>query len=45
MFVVGSSYWNMAYGELPGDVLKDKEGIANIDNLAENMVWLLKKIE
>ncbi len=45
MFVVGSSYWNMAYGELSGDVLKDKEGIANIDNLAENMVWLLKKIE
>lgn len=28
-----------------GDVLKDEEGLANMDNLAENMIWLLKKIE
>lgn len=45
MFVVGSTYWNMVYGRLPGDVLKDEEGLANMDNLAENMIWLLKKIE
>ena len=45
MFVIGSTYWNMAYGQMPGDVLKDEEGIANMDNLAENMIWLLKKIE
>lgn len=45
MFVIGSTYWNMAYGQMPGDVLKDEEGLANMDNLAENMIWLLKKIE
>ena len=45
MFVVGSTYWNMAYGQRPGDVLNDKEALANMDNLAENMIWILKKIE
>lgn len=43
MFVVGSTYWNMAYGQMPGDVLNDKEALANMDNLAENMIWILKK--
>ena len=45
MFTVGSTYWNMVYGGLPGDVLKDAEGHANVDHLAENMIWLLKKIK
>lgn len=45
MFVVGSTYWNMAYGQMPGDVLKDEEGLANMDNLAENMTWLLINIK
>lgn len=45
MYVVGSTYWNMAYGGLPGAVLKDEEGLANMDNLAENMIWLLNKTE
>lgn len=45
MFVVGSTYWNMAYGQMPGDVLKDKEGLSNMDNLAENMIWILKNIK
>lgn len=42
MFVVGSTYWNMAYGQLPGDVAKDTEGLANMENLGKNMAWLLK---
>lgn len=42
MFVVGSTYWNMAYGQLPGDVEKDVEGLSNMENLGKNMVWLLK---
>lgn len=42
MFVVGSTYWNMAYGQLPGDVEKDTEGLANMENLGKNMAWLLK---
>lgn len=42
MFVVGSTYWNMAYGQMPGDVEKDTEGLANMENLGKNMAWLLK---
>lgn len=42
MVVVGSTYWNMAYGQLPGDVEKDAEGLANMENLGKNMAWLLK---
>lgn len=30
MFVVGSTYWNMVYGQMIGDVLKDEEGMANM---------------
>ena len=44
MIVVGSTYWNMVYGQMPGDVLKDEEGIANMRNLGENMVYLLKAL-
>lgn len=44
VIVAGSTYWNMAYGQMPGDVLKDEEGLANMRNLGENMGWLLKKI-
>lgn len=42
MVVVGFTYWNMAYGQLPGDVEKDPEGLANMENLGKNMAWLLK---
>lgn len=45
MFVVGSTYWNMAYGQMPGDVLKDEEGLANMKNLGENMAFLLKQMQ
>jgi len=45
MVVAGSTYWNMAYRRLPGEVEKDKEGMANMQNLGENMAFLLKAIE
>lgn len=45
MFVVGSTYWNMVYGQMPGDVKNDEEGMANMKNLGENMAYLLKKIK
>jgi len=45
MYVVGSVYWNMAYGQMPGDVLKDEEGIANMKNLGQNMAFLLKVLK
>ena len=45
MIVPGSSYWNFAFGKTQGDVLQDEEGINTIRTLAENMSWLMKKIQ
>ena len=44
MFVVGSTYWNMAYGKLPGEALKDREGVETMKNLGKNISWLLEKL-
>ncbi len=44
MFVVGSTYWNMAYGQLPGDAANDEEGMRTMRNLGQNMAYLLKKL-
>ena len=45
MIVVGSSYWNMVHGRKPDDVIKDKEGLQTMRNIAHNMAWILKCIE
>jgi multimeric flavodoxin WrbA len=44
MIVPGSTYWNLAVGRDPGEVLKDEEGMQTLANLGKNMAWLLKKI-
>lgn len=44
MFIVGSSYWNMAYGRLRGEVLNDEEGMKTMQVLGKNMAHLLKKL-
>lgn len=44
MFLIGSTYWNMGYGREVGEVNEDKEGIYNMQNIGQNMAWLLKKI-
>lgn len=44
MFVVGSTYWNMCYGLQPGDVIDDEEGMANMTDIGESMVYLLNKL-
>lgn len=44
MFIVGSTYWNLAYGQMPGDVLNDEEGISTMKNLGKNMAFLLNKL-
>ena len=44
MFVAGSTYWNMAYGQMPGDVLQNEEGMNNMRNLGQNMAYLLKAV-
>lgn len=41
MFVVGSTYWNIVYGQMPGDVQNDEEGLTNMKNIGQNMAYLL----
>jgi multimeric flavodoxin WrbA len=45
MFIVGSTYWNMAYGLKPGEVSEDKEGMANMTDIGESMAFLLNKLK
>lgn len=44
MIVPGSSYWNFAFGLMPGDVETDEEGLRTMKNLGQNMAWLLKTL-
>lgn len=44
MFIAGSTYWNMGYGQMPGDAAKDSEALANMQNLGQNMAYLLKAV-
>lgn len=44
MIIPGSSYWNIAIGRNPGDILKDEEGMNTFRDLGENMAWLLRKV-
>ncbi len=45
MIVPGSSYWNVGIGLHKGDVEKDKEAMEIMDNLGENIAWLIKKLK
>lgn len=45
MLIVGTTYWNMGYGMLEGEVLQDAEGLQTMTNLGKNMAWLLKCLE
>ena len=45
MVIPGSTYWNFGIGLDKGDVEGDAEGMANMKNLGENIVWLLKCTE
>jgi multimeric flavodoxin WrbA len=45
MIIPGSSYWNMALGRNPGDVMRDAEGMETMRTLGRNMSWLLKRIQ
>jgi len=44
MIVPGSTYWNMVFGRLPGEVWQDKEGIETIRHFAANVANLIKKL-
>ncbi|MDZ8118193.1 flavodoxin family protein [Pontiella agarivorans] len=45
MPIATSSYWNIGYGAASGEAEHDVEGLQTMDNLAENMAWLMKSIE
>lgn len=44
MPVVSSQYWNMVYGQTPGQVEQDEEGMQTMRTLGKNMAWLLQRI-
>ena len=44
MPVAPSTYWNMTHGFTPEDVMKDKEGLQTMRNLARNMAFMIKAI-
>jgi multimeric flavodoxin WrbA len=44
MIIPGSSYWNIAIGRQPGEVMNDNEGMQTMTNLGTNMAWLMKKL-
>jgi multimeric flavodoxin WrbA len=45
MIIPGSTYWNLSLSCVRGDYEKDDEGIATMENLGKNIVWLLNKIK
>lgn len=42
--VVGSQYWNIAYGREPGEAARDAEGMQTMRTLARNLAWLLSNL-
>lgn len=40
-----ANYWNVIHGTVPGDVLKDSEGVQTMEVLGRNMAALLKQRE
>ncbi|MDR1565199.1 MAG: flavodoxin family protein [Oscillospiraceae bacterium] len=44
MVIPGSTYWNMSLARDPGEFEKDEEGVATMQRLGENIVWLLEKL-
>ncbi|MCQ2267225.1 MAG: flavodoxin family protein [Bacteroidaceae bacterium] len=44
MPLIGSQYWNIAYGREEGQAAEDIEGMQTMRTLANNMAWTLKKM-
>lgn len=45
MLIAPSYYWNVIHGGKPGEITQDDEGICVLNNLANNMSWMLKMKE
>ena len=44
MPVVSSQYWNMVYGQTPGQAALDGEGMQTMRTLGHNMAWMIRKL-
>lgn len=44
MPVVSSQYWNMVYGQTPGQAAQDEEGMQTMRTLGHNMAWMIRKL-
>lgn len=42
--LVGSQYWNIAYGAAPGETALDAEGMQTLRRVASNLAWLLQSL-
>ncbi len=45
MPVVSSQYWNMAYGQTPGQAAADEEGMQTMRTLGRNMAWMIRRLD
>jgi len=44
MLIATSNYWNVIHGRIPGEVVKDEEGVQIMEVLSNNIAWMLKMI-
>ena len=44
MPLVSSQYWNMVYGQTPGQAAQDEEGMQTMRTLGRNMAWMIRKL-
>lgn len=42
MLIATSNYWNVIHGRMPGEVVKDEEGVQIMEVLSNNIAWMLK---
>ncbi len=42
MMIAPSYYWNAIHGGVPGEMAQDLEGVSVLNNLANNMTWMLQ---
>ena len=42
--IVGSQYWNVAFGREPGEAAQDSEGMQTMRTLGKNLSWVLKNL-
>lgn len=44
MPIVSSQYWNIVYGQTPGQAAQDEEGMQTMRTLGRNMAWMIKNL-